>query len=63
MRNAEKFTVFADRKSVGTVRTGKAVRSSKDFAGAESLVTDLALVLAVITIIHYYRKYSGVGAT
>ena len=49
--NAEKFTVFLSNKGVTTVRAGETKGYSDDVPRAESLPTNLALILPVTAII------------
>lgn len=49
--NAEKFTVFLSNKGVTTVRAGETNGYSDDVSRAESLSTNLALILPVTAII------------
>ena len=48
---AEKFPDFLGNKSISTVRTDKPEWRCNGFSGAESLATDLALVLAIAPIV------------
>lgn len=48
---AEKFPVFLGNKSISTVRTGGPERSCNEFARAEGLSADLALVLTITAIV------------
>ena len=48
---AEELAVFLGNKGISTVRAGKADGSSNNFASAEGLTTDLALVLTITTIV------------
>lgn len=49
--NAEKFTVFLSNKGVTTVRAGETNGYSDNVSRAESLSTNLALILPVTAII------------
>ena len=48
---AEKFPVFLGNKSIATVRANKPEWCCNELAGAESLPTDLTLVLAIAPVI------------
>lgn len=48
---AEELTIFFGNEGISAVRTGKAKRCCNDFAGAEGLSTDFALILTVAPII------------